>query len=165
VHRKFLPRADGDLILASIPMPQRITVSDIVQVLLRRASIAALHLGTLLAALSLFASLALPLLDHHYAERMPEHGHVYLAAGQLSHAHVTNIQHSHQPDEAVPAVKAVLMKQADDGPPAGVSLAASVARPVSLGGGQTNTRQESEVPARPETAGVAPVEEPPRAGL
>ena len=47
----------------------------------------------LLAVVALLASALGPMLDHHFAERHPAHGHLYLGAADSGHSHP--FEHSH----------------------------------------------------------------------
>ena len=47
----------------------------------------------LLAVVALLASAVGPMLDHHFAERHPAHGHLYLGAADRNHSHP--FEHSH----------------------------------------------------------------------
>lgn len=44
-----------------------------------------------------------PLLDHHFAERHPAHGHIYLGAVGLEHSHPFERPHSHHDGMYAPA--------------------------------------------------------------
>ena len=38
-----------------------------------------------------------PMFDHHFAERVPYHGHLYLSGSSLSHDHTGALFHTHSP--------------------------------------------------------------------
>jgi|GEM_PF-2479098 hypothetical protein len=62
---------------------------------------ASLSKRTLVAMAGWFAVFALllpvagPIIDHHYAERLPSHGHVYTDGPELSHEHDLSNSHEH----------------------------------------------------------------------
>ena len=57
----------------------------------------------LLAVMALLASALGPMLDHHFAERHPAHGHIYLGAGGPEHSHPFEHPHIHYDELYAPA--------------------------------------------------------------
>ena len=55
----------------------------------------ATQLLALLAVFVLLASALGPMLDHHFAERHPAHGHLYMGAVGLDHSHPFENSHIH----------------------------------------------------------------------
>ncbi|NQW16888.1 MAG: hypothetical protein HQ478_05315 [Chloroflexi bacterium] len=47
------------------------------------------------AVLALLLPVIGPMIDHHYAERLPGHGHVYFGSVELTHEHDLSASHSH----------------------------------------------------------------------
>ena len=57
----------------------------------------------LLAVVALLASAVGPMLDHHFAERHPAHGHLYLGAVGPEHSHPFEHSHIHYDEMYAPA--------------------------------------------------------------
>lgn len=57
----------------------------------------------LLAVVALLASAVGPMLDHHFAERHPAHGHLYLGAVSPGHSHPYEHSHIHYTELYAPA--------------------------------------------------------------
>ena len=76
-------------------MEERLTVGRVL-----RALVSAVFTTAAMAAI--FLPTLGPLLDHHYAERLPNHKHLYLGAAEYDHVHPFEAQdHYHYyPDEA-----------------------------------------------------------------
>jgi len=53
-----------------------------------------------LAFLALASPSAGPLLDHHFAERQPDHGHIYLGERLVDHVHPYGLVHTHPTEPA-----------------------------------------------------------------
>ena len=51
-----------------------------------------------LLALALMAPFFGPVVDHHFAERFPHHGHIYVASAEPDHVHAYAIPHHHHDD-------------------------------------------------------------------
>ena len=49
-------------------------------------------------ALAMMAPFFGPLLDHHFAERFPHHGHIYVTSGEPDHLHAYAVPHHHHDD-------------------------------------------------------------------
>jgi hypothetical protein len=47
------------------------------------------------AVFALLLPVAGPIIDHHFAERLPGHGHVYMDGPELSHEHDLSSSHNH----------------------------------------------------------------------
>ena len=47
------------------------------------------------AVFALLLPVAGPIIDHHFAERLPGHGHVYIDGPELSHEHDLSSSHNH----------------------------------------------------------------------
>ena len=60
-------------------------------------------LATLLAVVALLMSALGPMLDHHFAERHPAHGHLYLGAVGPDHSHPFEHSHVHYGEMYAPA--------------------------------------------------------------
>ena len=63
-----------------------------------------MRLGLALAALALWFSAYAPLLDHHFAERLPGHAHVYPKGSLIDHEHSYEQPHSHPPSAGTSAL-------------------------------------------------------------
>ena len=63
----------------------------------------ATRLLALLAVVALLASALGPMLDHHFAERHPAHGHLYLGVGGPEHSHPYEHSHIHYNELYAPA--------------------------------------------------------------
>ena len=76
-------------------MEERLTVGRVLRALLSA-------LFTTAATAAIFLPTLGPLLDHHYAERLPNHTHLYLGAAEYGHVHPFEVQdHVHYyPDDA-----------------------------------------------------------------
>jgi hypothetical protein len=48
-----------------------------------------------IAVFALLFPVAGPIIDHHFAERLPGHGHVYMDGPELSHGHDLSDSHDH----------------------------------------------------------------------
>ncbi len=49
-------------------------------------------------ALALMAPFFGPIVDHHFAERFPHHGHIYVSSAEPDHVHAYAIPHHHHDD-------------------------------------------------------------------
>ena len=49
-------------------------------------------------ALALMAPFLGPVVDHHFAERFPHHGHIYVSSAEPDHVHAYAIPHHHHDD-------------------------------------------------------------------
>ena len=66
-------------------MEERLTVGRVLRALLSA-------LFTTAATAAVFLPTLGPLLDHHYAERLPNHAHLYLGAAEYGHVHPFEVQ-------------------------------------------------------------------------
>ena len=80
-----------------IDMEERLTVGRVLRALLSA-------MFTTAATAAVFLPTLGPLLDHHYAERLPNHTHLYFGQADYDHVHPFEMQdHFHYyPDEAPP---------------------------------------------------------------
>ena len=49
-------------------------------------------------ALALMAPFFGPIVDHHFAERFPHHGHIYVSSAEPDHVHAYSVPHHHHDD-------------------------------------------------------------------
>jgi len=55
------------------------------------------------AVYALFLPFYAPLLDHHFTERAPEHGHIYLSGTSVEHSHPYQVPHPHGEGTGAPS--------------------------------------------------------------
>ena len=66
------------------------------------------HMLTVAALTALFLPLFGPVLDHHFTERQPDHGHVYLDGPDHEHLHIYETYDHHPPTSLASANKDVV---------------------------------------------------------
>ena len=92
-------------------MKERITVGIVLRALLSA-------LFTTAATAAVFLPTLGPLLDHHYAERLPNHTHLYFGPGGPSHVHPFEVQgHFHYHPLEAPADGIVYLASYDGSSP------------------------------------------------
>ena len=130
-------------------------------------SIAAQSLA-LLAVVALLASALGPMLDHHFAERHPAHGHIYLGSASSDHPHPFEHSHIHYDEMYAPALgdEDIIFFAPNDGSGhahVDLSVPASVPSPsYADDGGPILSSAGDEVAILRDIA-VPPLQQPPKA--
>ena len=92
-------------------MEERLTVGRVLRALLSA-------LFTTAATAAIFLPTLGPLLDHHYAERLPNHTHLYLGGADYPHVHPFEVQgHVHYYPENTPRDGIVYLASYDGSSP------------------------------------------------
>ena len=92
-------------------MEERLTVGRVLRALLSA-------LFTTAATAAIFLPTLGPLLDHHYAERLPNHTHLYLGAAEYGHVHPFEVQdHFHYYQDEAPSDGIVYLASYDGSSP------------------------------------------------
>lgn len=120
----------------------------------------------LLAVVALLMSALGPMLDHHFAERHPAHGHLYLGAVEPEHTHPFEHSHVHYDEMYAPASGDVIYFAPNDGMGhAHADMAAPAVMPVPRFGddGAHLFRNDAVDMAILRGIIVSPLRQPPRA--
>ena len=129
----------------------------------------ATQLLALLAVVALLVSALGPMLDHHFAERHPAHGHLYLGAVIPEHSHPFEHSHIHYDELYAPAPggdENVIFFAPYDGSGhahADLVVPAAVPSPRYADDGGPLLRNGGDDAARMRGISVPPLRQPPRA--
>ena len=118
------------------------------------------------AMVALFLSGIGPLVDHHFAERLPGHAHIYLGSQATDHHHTYQAAHSHSHDDLGTAGADIVFLTSNDGFGTGY---VEVAAPAVLGAAAFSSSDDDSFlfgsPSSetvPDGITVGPLRRPPR---
>ena len=122
----------------------------------------------ILAVVALLVSALGPMLDHHFAERHPAHGHLYLGAVGPEHSHAFEHSHIHYDDLYAPAPgdeNIIFFAPYDGSGHAHADLAVPVSSPSPLYSdhGGPLLGNGGDDPARLQGIALPPLRQPPKA--
>ena len=128
----------------------------------------ATQLLALLAVVALLVSALGPMIDHHFAERHPAHGHLYLGAVGPEHSHPFEHSHIHYDELYAPAPgdeNIIFFAPYDGSGHAHADLAVPVSSPSPLysDGGAPLLGNGGDDAARLRGIAVPPLRQPPKA--
>ena len=122
----------------------------------------------ILAVVALLVSALGPMLDHHFAERHPAHGHLYLGAVGPEHSHPFEHSHVHYDELYAPAPgdeNIIFFAPYDGSGHAHADLAVPVSSPSPLysDDGGPLLGNGGDDPARLQGIALSPLRQPPKA--